>query len=47
MNTDHTYVTLAPLFDFCADSVEGRSTRVWKVYDKDDPQKTELALKDI
>lgn len=45
---DEVYVTTGlPLCDFRADSVEGRSTRVWKAYRLSDPTKTEVALKDI
>jgi Fungal protein kinase len=45
---DRTFVTTkTPLSDFRADFTEGRSTRVWRAYDKSDPLKAEVALKDI
>ena len=43
-----TYVTTRkPLFDFCAESIDGRATRVWKVYDKGGDRDVHFALKDI
>jgi hypothetical protein len=44
-----TYVTVErPLFDFRAECIEGRATRVWKVYDKHgDKEEGFFALKDL
>jgi hypothetical protein len=43
---DKTYVTIKPICDYRADSVEGRATRVWEVRLKDGSQET-FALKDV
>src|ERR1700677_3996654 len=42
-----TYITTGVLSDFRAESVEGRATRVWMAYDRDDSDKTEVILKDL
>jgi hypothetical protein len=43
---DKTYVTIKPICDYRADSVEGRATCVWEVCLKDGSQET-FALKDV
>jgi hypothetical protein len=42
-----TFITKTPLCDFKADCAEGRSTRVWTVYEKNQPLGAQFALKDI
>jgi hypothetical protein len=43
-----TYITEGePLFDFRADRIEGRCTRVWKVYSKTDPRHCPFVLKNF
>lgn len=45
---DKKYVTRRCLSDYAAASaISGRATRVWEAYDKDDPAKKSVALKDL
>lgn len=41
------YVTKEYLSSYKADRITGNGTRVWLVYDENDPKKTELVLKDV
>ena len=43
----NTYRTVVTLSDFGADPILGRGTRVFSVYDANDPSRTRRALKDV